>query len=60
MSASLTALQEAVIAVLRAYDAARLTLDRGQRRVLRSIIAARIAKDIVDEELDSDRDEEAA
>ena len=46
--------------MLRAYEEARLTLDRNQRRVLRSIIAARIAKDIVDEELEADRKEDAA
>jgi hypothetical protein len=53
----LTALQDAVLLMLRSYGAARLTLDSGQRRVLRSIVAARIAKDIVDEELDGDLEE---
>ena len=52
----MTALQDAVLLVLRAYEAARLTLDRDQRRVLRSILASRIAKDVVDEELEVDRE----
>ena len=53
----MTALQDAVLVVLRAYERARLTLDRDQRRVLRSILASRVAKDVVDEELEVDRAE---
>jgi branched-subunit amino acid aminotransferase/4-amino-4-deoxychorismate lyase len=56
----MTALQDAVLLVLRAYEEAHLMLDRHQRRVLRSIIAAAIARDIVAEELDADLEEEAA
>lgn len=60
MSANPTILQKAVLHCLVAYDEARFVLDREQRKVLRSILASRLAKDIVDEEFDTDRAEDEA
>lgn len=53
----MTTFMDALVLALRAYDEARNVLDPDERRVLRSILACRIARDVVDEELERDRDE---
>lgn len=57
---ALTPLQRASVLVLKAYEDALAMLATPRQRVfLRDILAARLARDIVNEEL-RDREEEAA